>query len=142
MVVVTPLPDTNGMTRLVLVSHSATLVEGLAELLRQVAGSDVSILAIGGGPAGSLGTDGGRVLSALEDSANGTGTVVIMDIGSSVLAVRAGLADLEPDVLEKVFVADAPLVEGALAAAVTASTGAPPDVVANAAEEARNARKL
>ena len=138
----TPEPQPNGLTRLVLVSHSATLAEGLAELVGQVAGSEVSIHAIGGAGDGSLGTDGGRVLRALEESADGTGTVVIMDIGSSVLAVRAGLGELEPEVLKKVFVADAPLVEGALAAAVTASTGAPPDVVANAAEEARNARKL
>jgi PTS hybrid protein len=132
----------NGLTRLLLVSHSATIAEGLAELLSQVAGPEVSILAIGGASDGSLGTDGSRVLSALQEPVNGTGIVVLMDIGSSVLAVRAALAELQPEQLGKVFLADAPLVEGALAAAVAASTGAPPDLVAKTAEEARSVAKL
>ena len=132
----------SGLTQILLVSHSARIAEGLAELLSQVAGPDVSIEAIGGASDGSLGTDGGRVMSALQNAVHGSGTVVVMDIGSSILAVRAALSELEPEQLEKVFVADAPLVEGALAAAVTASTGAPPEIVAKAAEEARNAAKL
>jgi phosphoenolpyruvate---glycerone phosphotransferase subunit DhaM len=134
--------DQNGLAHLLVVSHSARIAEGLAELLSQVAGPAVSILAIGGASDGSLGTDGGRVLEALEAAGDGPGTVVLMDIGSSVLAVRAALAELEPHQLERIFVADAPLVEGALTAAVMASTGAPADVVAKAAEEARSATKL
>jgi PTS hybrid protein len=132
----------NGLAQLLIVSHSARIAEGLAELLHQVAGTDVSILAIGGAGDGSLGTDGGRVFEALEAAGDGSGTVVLMDIGSSVLAVRAGLAELEPHQLAKIFVADAPLVEGALAAAVAASTGASAQDVAKTAEEARNAAKL
>jgi phosphoenolpyruvate---glycerone phosphotransferase subunit DhaM len=135
-------PSPNGLTQLLLVSHSAKIAEGLAELLSQVAGPEVSIEAIGGASDGSLGTDGSRVMSALQRAADGAGTVVVMDIGSSILAVRASLSELEPEQAQKVFLADAPLVEGALAAAVTASTGAPPEVVAKAAEEARNAAKL
>src|ERR1051325_922780 len=134
--------DQNGLAHLLVVSHSARIAEGLAELLSQVAGPAVAILAIGGASDGSLGTDGGRVLEALEAAGDGPGTVVLMDIGSSVLAVRAALAELEPHQLERIFVADAPLVEGALTAAVMASTGAPADVVAKAAEEARSATKL
>src|SRR5436309_854709 len=137
-----PSDSPNGLAHLLVVSHSASIAEGLAELLGQVAGPAVSILAIGGASDGSLGTDGGRVLEALEAAGDGPGTVVLMDIGSSVLAVRAALAELEPHQLERVFVADAPLVEGALTAAVMASTGAPADVVARAAEEARSATKL
>ena len=137
-----PSDSSNGLAHLLVVSHSASIAEGLAELLRQVAGPAVSIVAIGGASDGSLGTDGGRVLEALEAAGDGPGTVVLMDIGSSVLAVRAALAELEPHQLERVFVADAPLVEGALTAAVMASTGAPADVVAKAAEEARSVTKL
>src|SRR5439155_3110632 len=92
----------NGLTRLVLVSHSASIAEGLAELVSQVAGPDVSIVAIGGAGDGALGTDGGKVLEALRAAAAGHGTVVLMDIGSSVLAVRAALAELEPTELKRV----------------------------------------
>jgi PTS hybrid protein len=132
----------NGLAQLLIVSHSARIAEGLAELLHQVAGSDVSILAIGGASDGSLGTDGGRVVEALEAAGEGPGTVVLMDIGSSVLAVRACLAELTPAQLEHIYVADAPLVEGALVAAVAASTGMPAAEVARTAEGARDAAKL
>ena len=134
--------DRNGYVGLVLVSHSASIAEGVAELVGQVAGSDVPIVAIGGGPDGTLGTDGARVLEALRDAASGAGAVVLMDLGSSVLAVRAALEELTPEERSKLEVADAPLVEGAIAAGVIASTGGLAADVAKAAEEARGARKL
>jgi len=134
--------DRNGFVGLVLVSHSASIAEGVAELVGQVAGADVPIVAIGGGPDGTLGTDGTRVLDALRDAASGAGAVVLMDLGSSVLAVRAALEELAPEERSKLEVADAPLVEGALAAGVMASTGGLAADVAKAAEEARGARKL
>ena len=65
-----------------------------------------------------------------------------MDLGSSVLAVRAALGELDPEELERVAVADAPLVEGAVAAGVLASTGADLEAVAAAAREARDVAKL
>ena len=65
-----------------------------------------------------------------------------MDLGSSVLAVKAALGELDEDERARLRVADAPLVEGAIAAAVTASTGDDADGVLRAAEEARHARKL
>ena len=132
----------NGFVGLVIISHSAPLAQGLAELVGQVAGPDVPIEAIGGGPEGSLGTDGGRVLEALQRAAQGSGSVVLMDLGSSVLSVKAALEELGEDDLELLRVADAPLVEGAVAAGVMASTGDDVDGVLRAAEEARHARKL
>jgi dihydroxyacetone kinase phosphotransfer subunit len=132
----------NGYVGLVLVSHSAPIAEGLAELVAQVAGESVPIVAVGGASDGSLGTDGGKVLDALREAAAGPGAVVLMDLGSSVLAVRAAQEELSPDELERVFVADAPLVEGAIAAGVTASTGASAPEVAAAAQEARGVPKL
>jgi len=127
---------------LVLVSHSAEIANGLAGLVAQVAGAEVPVIAAGGMPDGSFGCDGGEVLEAIRAAGNGAGAVVLMDLGSSVLAVRAALAELEPAQLDKIFVADAPLVEGALAAAVAAAIGEPAEVVARTAEEARSAAKL
>jgi phosphoenolpyruvate---glycerone phosphotransferase subunit DhaM len=127
---------------LVLVSHSAALVEGLAELVGQVAGPTVTIYAIGGTGDGSLGTDADRVLEALRAAAHEPGAVVLMDLGSSVLAVQAALDDLSAEQRTWLAIADAPLVEGAVAAGVLASTGADLAEVVQAAEEARDARKL
>jgi PTS hybrid protein len=131
----------NGYVGLVIVSHSAAIAGGLAELVAQVAGPDVSIVTAGGGPDGTLGTDGGLVLEALQ-AVHGLGAVVLVDLGSSVLSVRAALAELTPGEAERIVLADAPLVEGAIAAGVTASTGASLSEVAAAAEEARDVPKL
>jgi PTS hybrid protein len=132
----------NGYVGLVLVSHSASIAEGLAELVGQVAGPDVQIIAAGGGPDGSLGTDGAKVSRALQDAAQGSGAVVLMDLGSSVLSVRAAMAELDEETSARLVVADAPLVEGAIAAGVTASTGATAEEVAAAAREARSVAKF
>ena len=131
----------DGFVGLVIVSHSAAIASGLAELVAQVAGPDVPIVTAGGGPGGTLGTDGGRVLEALL-TVDGAGAVVVADLGSSLLSVKAALAELGPAQAERIVLADAPLVEGAIAAGVTASTGASLAEVAVAAEEARSVAKL
>jgi phosphoenolpyruvate---glycerone phosphotransferase subunit DhaM len=132
----------NGHVTLVLVSHSPQIVAGLSDLVAQVAGEDVPILTAGGATDGSLGTDGGRVLDTIRAGSSGAGAVVLVDLGSAVLSVRAALAELTDEELERVSVADAPLVEGAVAAAVMASTGSTHAEAARAAEEARRVSKL
>ena len=132
----------NGVVGLVLVSHSASIAEGLAELVGQVAGPEVAIVTAAGGPGNTLGTDGGRVLEALRIADSGAGAVVLVDLGSSLLSVRAALEELSAEEAERIVLADSPLVEGAISAGVIASTGAPLRAVAAAAEEARGAKKL
>ena len=132
----------SGLVGLVLVSHSAAIASGLAELVAQVAGPDVPIVTAGGGPDGSFGTDGVKVLHALRRAAVDPGAVVLMDLGSAVLSVRVALGDLVEEERERLSVVDAPFVEGAIAAGVAASMGKPIDEVAAAAREARDAVKL
>jgi len=107
----------------------------------EVAGGEVRIVAAGGGPGGTLGTDGGRVAEAVLEADSGAGVVILADIGSAVLSVRAVLTDGMADGVAAVL-ADAPLVEGAIAAAVTASVGGDREAVRAAAEDAWNVRKL
>jgi phosphoenolpyruvate---glycerone phosphotransferase subunit DhaM len=124
---------------IVLVSHSPDLARGLAELAAQVSGPDVRIEAAGGAPDGGLGTDDDRVRTAIRHADDGDGVVVLGDLGSAILTVRHVL---ERQSNGHVKLADAPFVEGALAAAVISSAGRPIDEVIRAAEEARDARKL
>ena len=131
-----------GHVGLVLVSHSKRLVEGLAELVGQVAGPGVTIRAVGGTIDGALGTDPDRVLEAMRAAAREPGSVVLMDLGSSVLAVNAALEDLSEGQRAWLAVVDAPLVEGAVSVGALASTSAALAEVAQAAKEARDARKL
>jgi PTS hybrid protein len=67
---------------------------------------------------------------------------VLVDLGSSVLSVRAAVAELSDEESGRVAVADAPLVEGAVAAGVAASTGCTLPEAAEAARGARDAAKL
>ena len=128
------------MIGIVLVSHSASLAEGLADMARQITGGDVHVLPAGGGPEGTLGTDGDRIAAAIREAETGDGVLVLVDLGSAVLSVRALLADGDLDGA-RVILADAPLVEGAIAAAATASIGADLDAAAAAAREAWDVRK-
>ena len=124
---------------IVLVSHSAALAEGAAELARQVAGGAVPVIPAGGTDDGGLGTSAAKVAQAVKQADRGVGVLIVPDLGSAVLTVRAMLGDL-PDVT--VALADAPFVEGAVAATVTAAGGADLTAVTKAAEEAWHARKL
>jgi PTS hybrid protein len=126
---------------IVLVSHSAALAEGLSDLVGQVSGEDVRVLPAGGSGDGGLGTDPDRIAAAIRAADTGSGVVVLVDIGSAVLSVKAILAGGDVDGVD-VRLADAPLVEGAVAASVLAATGADLATVAAAAEEARDVAKL
>ena len=126
---------------IVLVSHSAALAEGTAELAGQIAGGTVIIATAGGTEDGRIGTSIDKVERAVRLADGGAGIVILPDLGSSVLTVRALLADAD-DLPGQVAVADAPFVEGAVAATVTAAAGGDVKAVLSAAEEARHARKL
>ncbi len=125
---------------IVLVSHSAELAEGAANLAAQVSGGTVTIVAAGGTDDGDLGTSAAKVEHALRQADQGAGVVVLPDLGSAVLTVRAVLEDYAS--AGSVLLADAPFVEGAVAATVIAAAGGDLKAVATAAEEARHARKL
>ena len=128
------------MVGIVIVSHSADIAAGTAALAAQMAGDEVRIEAAGGAPGGGLGTDGTLVEAAIAAADQGDGAIVLGDLGSAILTVRAVLEDHAFN--GSVRLVDAPLVEGAVAAAVVSSAGRPLDEVAAAAEGARAIPKL
>ncbi|MFF2242976.1 dihydroxyacetone kinase phosphoryl donor subunit DhaM [Arthrobacter sp. NPDC058130] len=116
--------------RLVVVSHSAKIADGAAELAAQMA-PDVLILPAGGTDDGRIGTSLEKVMAALED-ASGEGVVVLTDLGSAVMTAESAVEfAADPG---SVLLADAPLVEGLVAAAVAAQAGAEAAAVKDAAE--------
>jgi phosphoenolpyruvate---glycerone phosphotransferase subunit DhaM len=124
---------------IVLVSHSPGMAAGLRGLLTELGSGDVPVLLAAGTEDGSLGTSYDLVVSAVSAADAGAGVVVLADLGSSVLTTQLVLEDHPA---EHVRLVDAPFVEGAVAAAVTASTGAGLAEVVAAAEDARTYRKL
>jgi len=125
----------------VLVSHSSKLAEGLADLVRELGGDQVPVIAAGGMDDGSLGTSYGRIEQAVSEADQGAGVLLLGDLGSSLLTVKT-LLDERVGQEARAVLADAPFVEGAVAAVVTASAGGDLDAVRAAAEEARLFRKL
>jgi phosphoenolpyruvate---glycerone phosphotransferase subunit DhaM len=130
------------MVGIVLVSHSALLAAGTAELAGQIAGGSVTVAIAGGTDDGRLGTSIDKVAAAIRQADAGAGVLILPDMGSSVLTVRTLLADEPDDLPGDLEVADAPFVEGAVAAVVTAAAGGTLKAVLDAAQEARHARKL
>ena len=130
----------SGTVGIVLVSHSVELAVGAARLASQVSGGSVTIIAAGGTDDGDLGTSAAKIKDGIRQAEQGAGVVIVPDLGSAVLTVKAVLEDHGD--ASAVLVADAPFVEGAVAATVTAAAGGDVKAVAAAAEEARHARKL
>ena len=126
------------MVGVVVVSHSRDIARGVVDMADQMAGGEVRLEGAGGDSHGTLGTDEALVRDAIRRADQGDGVALLADLGSAVLTIQH-ILDRGNGVVK---LADAPVVEGAVAAAVVASMGLPLDDVVKAAEEARHARKL
>lgn len=123
------------MVGLVLVSHSRTLVEGLSHFVQQVAG-EIPIACAGGTADGRLGTDATAVAAAIDRVWSPDGVLVLVDLGSSVLSTEMALELMPPERSQGVQLSGAPLVEGAVVAAMEIKLGRPLGQVQAAAEAA------
>jgi phosphocarrier protein FPr len=120
------------MIGLVIVSHSATLAEGVCELAAQVAHGKLRIAPAGGGPGPepAIGTDVSRVLRAIESVYSEDGVLVLTDLGSAVLSAETAIECLDEAKRPFVRLSNASLVEGAVKAAALAGAGATLDEIA------------
>jgi PTS hybrid protein len=117
---------------ILVVSHSAKIAEGVVDLARQMA-PDVRFATAGGTDDGGIGTSFEAITAGIGELADTEGVVVLCDLGSAYLTTDTALDFLDDEDRARVTVSHAPLVEGAIAAAVAAQTGGSvPDVVAAA----------
>ncbi len=124
------------MVGIVVVSHSDALAEGVVALAREMGGEELALEAAGGtDEPGVLGTDAERVRAAIERAMSSDGVLVLMDLGSALMSAEFAV-ELLGDSPGRVLLSEAPLVEGAVAAAAAASGGASLEEVA---AEARGA---
>ena len=137
------------MTGIVIVSHSWKIAEGVRDLVLEMAHDwEDKIIAAGGldDEDKSIGTDVEKIMNAISHAnknADNGGVVVLADMGSGVMSAETAidlLLDSENDI--KVKIADAPLVEGTVCAAVEASGGGDLEAVLKAAESSRGENKL
>ena len=132
------------MIGLVIVSHSAKLAEGVHELAAQMAGSQVGISQAGGlsDDNEALGTDASKILSAIQEVWCEDGVLLLMDMGSAVMSAEVALEMLPEQQRQNCLLSNAPLVEGAIVAALHASLGETLQAVNAVAEAALAVPKL
>ena len=131
------------MVGIVIVSHSWKIAEGVCDLANEMAQGNPGIIPAGGLEDGSIGTDAQRIADAIKQANQGEGVAILADIGSAIMSAETAIELLEDDGEEiRAEIADAPLIEGAVCAAVEAAGGATLDSVLAAAEESRDASKL
>jgi PTS hybrid protein len=130
------------MIGIVIVSHSPKIAQGVKELADQMAQQRVTIVAAGGVDDQTLGSNAERIHNALVQADGGNGVLVLVDLGSAVMSAQMAIEMLPEEKQAQVVISEAPLVEGAIVAAVEASIGRDLAQVNTAAEAARTMQKL
>ncbi|WP_324662778.1 dihydroxyacetone kinase phosphoryl donor subunit DhaM [Haloarcula sediminis] len=126
------------MVGLVVVSHSQTAAEGIAEVAGEM-GGETRIEPVGGDGQGGFGTVADDIESAIDDADSGDGVVVLVDLGSAVMNAEIAIEMSDAEAV----IADAPVLEGTVNAAVTATgSKATVESVREQAEAARGVEKL
>ena len=126
------------MVGIVVVSHNAKLAEGIKEMAEMMA-HGVQIAVAGGLEGGIMGTSYEKVSDAVEFVCGRDGAVVIMDMGSAIMTTELVLENLKDDAVR---MADCPLLEGTMRAAVVAANGGSLEEVVEAAESTCGQKKL
>jgi len=128
---------------IVVVAHSKELAQGVCAVASQMsAQSDLPIAAAGGLEDGGLGTSFEKIQQATDTVYSDDGVLILMDLGSAVMTTQMVLEMLPPEYQAHIRLSNAPLVEGAIAAAVSASLGDDLDQVQRAAETALEMPKI
>lgn len=122
------------MIGIVVVSHSRPLAEAAVALASEMSPNGPRI-EVAAGVDGGFGTDASAIAAAIKAVDSPEGVLVLMDLGSAVLSTEMALEFLPQEMLSRVKVSPAPLVEGLIVAMVAGGTGLPVDMVAEEAEQ-------
>lgn len=120
---------------IVIVSHSADVAKGAADMVRQMVGEEVRVAFCGGNGEGGLGTDVAAIQAAIESVYTPKGVAVLVDLGGAETNSEMAIEMLPDGRGEHVRICNAPIVEGAVMAATEAAGGAALAVVCATAED-------
>lgn len=121
---------------IVIVSHSADVARGAAEMVRGMVGDSVPLRHAGGDPAGGLGTDVGAIQDAIDGAWSEAGVAILVDLGAAEMNAEMAIEMLPAERRRIVRICNAPVVEGAVLAATEASGGSSLEDVCMTAEAA------
>ncbi len=126
-----------GMVGILVVSHSNKIAEGIEELIKELVPRRIPLISIGGDTYGAIGTDIEEIIEAVEELYNDNGVIIIGDVGSSLMNAKMALEILELEGYDRVAVSSAPLVEGAMVAAIESNLGKDLKTIKNKIESKR-----
>ena len=132
------------MIHLILVSHHPDIARGIAALAAQMSAAPETIHTAAGidDADNPVGTDAVRIMQTLLEADNPDGILILVDLGSAILSAQTALDLLDdPALAARCRISAAPLVEGAISAAVAASSGADLETVAREATQALAAKQ-
>jgi dihydroxyacetone kinase phosphotransfer subunit len=125
----------SGNVGIVIVSHSPDVAKGIADMVRQMVGSDIPLAYCGGNPDGGLGTSVEKIMKAIDDAWSDRGVAILVDLGGAETNSEMAIEMLPKEKQHKVVICNAPIVEGAVMAATEAWGGASLADVRRTAEE-------
>ena len=114
----------SGNVGIVIVSHSADVARGTADMVRQMVGEEVPLAFCGGDPGGGLGTNVEAIMTAIDQAWSDKGVAILVDLGGAETNSEMAIELQPPERQGKIVVCNAPIVEGAVMAATEASGGA------------------
>ncbi|MDR0849845.1 MAG: HPr family phosphocarrier protein [Propionibacteriaceae bacterium] len=124
------------MVGIVVVSHSRALASAAVALAEEMVPEDARpAIGIAAGLSETVfGTDAADIAETVQSVDSPDGVLILVDLGSALLSAEMALEFIGPDVADHVKISAAPLVEGLLAAVVSATAGSPLTEVAREAE--------
>ncbi len=125
------------MIGLVIVSHNRKLGEEIINLTSEMKGYDFEVVNGSGTSGEHYGSDPIIIKEAIEKADCGDGAIILCDLGSAVMNAQMAIEFLEPKQQQKVRIADAPIVEGAL---VAMAANCPKSTLAELIEEIEESR--
>ena len=120
---------------IVIVSHSADVARGAADMVREMVGDEVRVAHCGGNPDGGLGTNVPAILSAIQSVYGPKGVALLIDLGGAETNSEMAIEMLPEEMQDRIAICNAPIVEGAVMAATEAAGGSPLETVRATAEE-------
>lgn len=127
------------MVGIVIVSHSSKVSEGIVDIIKQMTNEDIPIVSAGGTTNQGIGTDAIKIKEAIEKVDSGKGVLIFVDLGSAVLSSETAIDFTD---VSNVEIVDAPIVEGALAAAVKSTITDSIEEIKKSAFESKTINKI
>ena len=128
------------MIGLVVVSHNRKLAEEIINFSNEMKQFDFPV-ENGGGTSGEIyGTEPQIIMDAIKRADKGEGVLIFVDLGSSIMNTEMALEMLGSP--EKIYIVDAPLVEGVISGVAGNFPGISAEELKQISEESKNFIKI